>query len=236
MARRPDAAAERLAGAALGGRVAHSGFLEPADADALAAELRRPGVAVVVDGGVPAARRRVVIAYPDHLPTASVPMTAVYVGGVGDGEALRAAARVAGVKATSLGDAVAHQDGVSLIVLAPAPAALLGLTRLEGHEVAPMEVPVERVAGGSERELAVVVPSLRVDVLGGKAFRVSRSYFARGVEAGRVRVNGRLADKGSTAGVGDEVYAEGLGRFRVLRVEGTTRRGNLKVAIRTEKG
>lgn len=234
MAERADA--DSLAGAALGGRVAHSGFLEPAEADALAAELRRPGVAVTSTGGAPGARRRVVIAYPDHLPEASVAMTAVYVGGVEDTEELRSAARVAGVEAAQLGDAVRHRDGASIIVLAPAPQALLGLGRVAGHEVTPMEVPPARVTSGSLRELEVVVPSLRVDVLGGRAFRVSRSYFGKGVQAGHVRVNGRLADKGSVVDVGDEVYAQGLGRFRVVAVEGTTRRGNLKVLIQAETG
>jgi RNA-binding protein YlmH len=230
----PDA--DALAGAALGGRVVHSGFLEPREADALVAALKRPGVAVAVTGGVPAARRRVVIAYPEHLPSASVPMAAVYVEGASDGEALRSAARVAGVDAAALGDVVTHRDGISLITLAPPPAALLGLRRLQERVVAPVTVPLERVATGTEREFEAVVPSLRVDVLGGKAFRVSRSYFAKGVAAGRVSVNGRVADKGATAAAGDEVYADGLGRFRVLRVEGTTRRGNLRVTIRAERG
>lgn len=234
MAGRPDA--DALAAAARGGRVAHSGFLEPAEADALAAELRRPGVSVALDGGVPGARRRVVVAFPDHLPSVSAPLAAVYLEGVADADAARATARTAGVDAADLGDAVRHRDGVSLVALASAVPALLGLTRVEGREVAPLQVPLDRVAAGTVRELEVVVPSLRVDVLGGKAFRVSRSYFAKGVAAGRVSVNGRPAAKGTSAEAGDEVYAEGLGRFRVLRVAGTTKRGNLRVVIQAERG
>jgi RNA-binding protein YlmH len=227
--------AEALAGAARGGRVAHTGFLEPSDADALVAALRAADVSVAVDGGVSAARRRVVVAFPEHVPKATVAMSAVYFEGVEDADALRAAARTAGVDAAQLGDAVRHQDGTSLITLAPPPAALLTLGRVGDREVAPLQVPVERVSGGSERELEVVVPSLRVDVLGGKAFRVSRSYFAKGVGAGRVRVNGKRADKGATAGPGDEVYAEGLGRFKVVSVAGQTRRGNLRVTLHAER-
>lgn len=225
-----------LAAAARGGRVAHTAFLEPEEADALVKELRKAGVPVMVSGGTPAARRRVVTAYPEHLPEATVELAAVFLEGIDDPDAARAAARAAGVEAGELGDTVHHQDGISLITLAPVPEALLGLRRLQDRQVAPMTVPLERVATGTEREFEAVVPSLRVDVLGGKAFRVSRSYFAKGVVAGRVSVNGRVADKGATAAAGDEVYAEGLGRFRVLRVEGTTRRGNLRVTIRAERG
>ncbi len=227
--------AEALASAARGGRVAHTGFLEPPDADALVAALHGAGVSVAVDGGVSAARRRVVVAYPEHVPEATVGMAAVYFEGVEDPDALRVAARAAGVDTAALGDAVRHQDGISLITLAPPPEPLLALERIAGRQVTPLVVPIERVAGGSERELEVVVPSLRVDVLGGKAFRVSRSYFAKGVAAGRVRLNGKRADKGATAGPGDEVYAEGLGRFRIVRVEGQTRRGNLRVTLHAER-
>jgi RNA-binding protein YlmH len=227
--------AETLARAARGGRVAHTAFLEPPDADALVASLRAAGVAVSVDGGVSAARRRVVVARPEHVPEATVGMAAVYFEGVEDADALRVAARAAGVDPATIGDAVRHQDGISLITLAPPPEPLLTLARVAGRPVTPLPVPLERVAGGSERELEVVVPSLRVDVLGGKAFRVSRSYFAKGIAAGRVRLNGDRADKGATAGVGDEVYAEGLGRFRIVRVEGQTRRGNLRVTLHAER-
>jgi len=229
----PDA--EALGRAARGGRVAHTGFLEPSDADALVAELHAAGVSLTVEGGVSAARRRVVVAFPEHVPEATVAMAAVYFEGIEDADALRAAARTAGVDAGQLGDAVHHRDGISLITLAPPPEQLLALERIVGRPVAPLVVPVERVSGGSERDLDVVVPSLRVDVLGGKAFQVSRTYFAKGVAAGRVRLNGERADKGATAGPGDEVYAEGLGRFRVVRVEGQTRRGNLRVTVHAER-
>ena len=45
-------------------------------------------------------------------------------------------------------------------------------------------------------------------------------------------LNGRPAGKSSSAALGDEVYAEGLGRFTVLEVQGETRKGNVKVVLR----
>lgn len=80
-----------------------------------------------------------------------------------------------------------------------------------------------------------VVPSLRVDVLGARAFGVSRSYFAKGVAAGRVSVNGERAGKSATAAAGDEVFAAGLGRFYIVAETGATRRGNPKVTLRVER-
>src|SRR5688572_1133479 len=82
--------------------------------------------------------------------------------------------------------------------------------------------------------VTAIVPSLRVDVLGARAFKVSRAYFAKGVAAGRVRVEGAVAgaaSKATTADLGDRVIADGLGSFTVVSIDGTTRKGNLKVTL-----
>jgi len=227
-------AATRLRAEALGGRVSFSEFLEPDEADALVAELRASGVRAAAWGGYPGARRRVVAALPDPVPEATPPLTAVYAeGDVGPQDLWAAAQALLG--AARLGDATSHQAGASLIVLGEAPPELLGLGAVAG---APVDVSVTRIElafGGSERRQPAVVPSLRVDVLGARAFGVSRAYFAKGVAAGRVTVNGRQAGKSASAAVGDEVYAAGLGRFRVASVEGETRRGNLKVELSVER-
>ena len=218
---------------ALGGRVVHAPFLEPAEADALLRAARVPGVAAEAWGGYAGARRRVVTVRPEHVPHASTALVAWYVPGCSDAPALRVGLLRAGVDAGSLGDAVRHTDGCSLVVLAgiDPPSAL----QLEGSPMALEVVPVERVAAGSRKRLKVVVPALRVDVLGARAFGVSRSWFAKGVAAGHVRVNGVPADKRSEAGPGDEVWAEGLGRFRVCSLEGATRKGNHKVELEVER-
>lgn len=85
--------------------------------------------------------------------------------------------------------------------------------------------------GDSQRRMNAVVPSLRVDVLGARAFKVSRAYFAKGVAAGRVSVNGAAAGKSSSVEVGQEVVARGLGSFTLRSVDGETRRENLKVTL-----
>lgn len=76
-----------------------------------------------------------------------------------------------------------------------------------------------------------MVPSLRVDVLGARAFGVSRSYFAKGVAAGSVSLRGSRASHAATLEVGDEVEAKTLGKFKLVSVDGTTRRGNYKVSL-----
>jgi RNA-binding protein YlmH len=85
--------------------------------------------------------------------------------------------------------------------------------------------------GARDTLLTAIVPSLRVDVLGARAFKVSRAYFAKGVAAGRVSVAGKTAGKSTTVESGDVVVANGLGSFTVVTVDGLTRKGNAKVTL-----
>lgn len=228
------ALAERLRRDAAGGRVVHGPFLEPEQADAMLRDVQVPGVAAVAWGGFAGARRRALTVRPDHVPDARPQLVGWYLAGVHDAAAVRSAARASGVPADALGDVVGHADGCTLVALADvsAPTTLT----VEGRVVPLAVVPVERVAAGVSKRFSAVVPSLRVDVLGARAFGVSRTYFAKGVAAGRVHVNGRTADKGSEAGPGDEVWADGLGRFRVVTLQGDTRRGNRRVELEVERG
>ena len=211
--------------------MASSPFLEPVDADALASEVRRAGVGVSVDGGRPVADRRVVTAHPEQVPHAGPRLVAVWFAQARDEGSVRAAAIAAGVDAGALGDVVLDADGAAVVATTDVVAALV-VVRPAG--VPGVEVPLERLAQGRTRRRDAVVPSLRIDALGAKAFGVSRSWFTKGIAAGRVHVNGVRAGKSAEAGVGDEVWADGLGRFRVLEVHGETRRGNLKVTIEVE--
>lgn len=208
-----------------------SPFLEPDAADALVGALRHAGIAVSVDGGRPAAARRVVTAHPEQVPHAGPRLAAVWFAQVRDEGVVRAAAAAAGIDKGALGDVVVDAEGAAVVGLATAVPAL---TALRPAGVAGLEVPLARLAQGRSRRREAVVPSLRVDALGAKAFGVSRTWFAKGVAAGRVHVNGARATKSAEAAEGDEVWADGLGRFRVLEVRGETRKGNLKVTLEVE--
>lgn len=215
--------------------MAFTDFLAPAECDALLADLRREGVRSGAWGGYPAARLRVVAAWPPEVPVATAPLAGLHFGGAVTPEAVRGALVAAGVAPGRLGDAVVHQDGVTAVTLAPVPSSVVGELVLGGVPTHGREVPLEHVTSGTARELSAVVSSLRVDALGARAFGVSRAYFAKGVAAGRVLLNGRPAGKSASVSVGDEVYADGLGRFSVAALVGATRRGNQKVTLLVER-
>lgn len=224
---------EALVGAARGGRVASSGFLPPREADAAIARLRAEGVGVSADGGVAGAERRIVTAHPAELPTAGPRLAAVRFPDAFDPDDLRAALRAAGIDGGALGDARVDDSGVAIVTTAAALASVLAV-RIGARPA--VEASLAEWPAARERTRAAVVPSLRVDALGARAFGVSRAYFAKGIAAGRVHVNGRTVAKSAEAAQGDEVWADGLGRFRVSAVHGETRRGNLKVTIEVEGG
>lgn len=220
--------------AARGGRVVSTGFLNPEDVAKLAAELREHGVSVNLEGGYNGARRRALTAFPEHIPEASVALSAIYIAGVDDEADLRVALeRVS--SADAIGDVVAHQDGLSAVVLKSVTAEVLTLTRVGRQDVKPQLIDIEHLAKGSNKQQMIIVPSLRVDTLGAKAFNVSRSYFSKGIAGGKVSINGKPAGKSSSAEVGDEIYAEGIGRLSVLEVLGQTKKGNVKVMVDIEK-
>lgn len=229
------ALSQRLLAAARGGRVEHSPFLEAKDAAQLAAELRKTAeVSVRSEGGYPGAERQVVTAYPSHIPTATASFAAAYLPEREDEGRLRSELTATGIAAETLGDIIEHQDGFSVIVPESALKSLLALESLGGRPVQFQPVPLERLAKGRSRKEQVVVPALRVDALGAKAFRVSRSYFGKGVSGGKVFINGKKAGKSSTAELGDVIDAQGLGRFSIVEVQGTTKRGNMKVVLDVE--
>lgn len=226
---------ERLKRAAAGGRVQHTGFLSPQEAARVSFQLRSQGVHTSCWGGYWGAGRRVLTVFPPEIPTSDAPLTAVYFPTVDDEGVLRELLLRDGVPKDQLGDIVKHRDGLSVILKDPPHPATLNRKRVGSLEVEPMVVGLELVRQGKLSTKTVVVPSMRADVLGAKAFGVSRTYFGKGVAGGKVYLNGMVAGKSSVVELADEVYAEGVGRFCVEAIEGKTKRGNLKVVLQIEK-
>ncbi|MCA9835473.1 MAG: hypothetical protein KC422_01100 [Trueperaceae bacterium] len=215
------------------GRVNHTGFLEPDLAAELVAKLRQADISVTVSGGYPGAKRRVVTVFPDTIPEATTPLSAIYIAEAPDEATLNAGLRRQ-LEPGDIGDIIRHQDGYSAVILAKESSKLKTSINVAGHERSYEPFKLGLLAG-SRKRVQVIVPSLRVDALGAKAFNVSRSYFAKGIAAGNVTINGKRADKSSSSEVGDEIYAQGIGRMYLNSVQGETRKGNLKVLLDVEK-
>ncbi len=219
--------------AARAGRVAHSGFLDANEAAELNHKLK-DFASTNVWGGFAGAKRRVLTVFPDSIPDATTKLAAVYCNADIEADEYRMALQKY-LADNEIGDIVNHKEGLSVIILDSKLKQLPKQINLFGTEYELEEIGLEHLQSTKSGSRQVVVPSMRVDVIGAKALNVSRSYFAKGIKAGNVTINGQKASKSSSAQVGDEIYAQGLGRIMITEMLGKTRRGNLKIKIDMEK-
>ncbi|HWG84910.1 MAG TPA: S4 domain-containing protein [Deinococcales bacterium] len=231
-----------LVAQARGGRVVRTAFVDADTLDrrALASE----GVRYAVHGGFADPARVIYTIFPEHIPSVDDPVRVYRLNGEFPPDFRADDLQVAlGIPADHRGDIRAEGDlrfGAGFLVATTTKGAksLDGITSIRalGRE---LPVEVEAVEGGSlersNKTRAVVVPSMRVDVVGAKGFGVSRNYFQAGVEAGKVRVNGAPATSSTSIREGDTLTAEGLGRVEFKRVLNETRRGNFKVELEVHR-
>ncbi|WP_272975964.1 S4 domain-containing protein [Deinococcus geothermalis] len=226
-----------LVAQARGGRVVRTPFLDGDDLDRRA--LQDDEVRSVLAGGFPDARRVVLTLYPAHIPEVDSGVTVLRVtpapgGPAWDIQDFSVQLRRLNLPEDLLGD-VREERGGSFLVATTGKAAqiLADLTELGGRAVAVEAVGETAGRGSKTRE--VVVPSLRVDVVGAKGFGISRAYFQQGIDGGKVRLNGQPARASSEIREGDSLSAEGLGRIDFKRVVNETRRGNFKVELEVHR-
>ena len=226
-----------LVAQARGGRVVRTGFVEASDINrrALAAD----GVRFAVHGGFTDPARVVYTLYPEHIPAVDDPVRVLRVSGDFPPRFDAQDLIVALALPDDLRGDVRAEGGAFLVATTAKGAKLveaLGSVRSPSGQI---ELEVEAVTPGtlerSNKTRAVVVPSMRVDVVGAKGFGVSRSYFQAGVQGGKVRVNGALASSSTDIREGDTLVAEGLGRIEFKRVLNETRRGNFKLELEVHK-
>lgn len=82
------------------------------------------------------------------------------------------------------------------------------------------------------QEITGTVASVRLDSLLSLAFGASRSSLAGQIEGGRVFINGRLTtSNGYQPGEGDLISVRGMGRFRLKRIGGQSKKGRSYVTL-----
>ena len=226
-----------LVSQARGGRVVRTGFVEGSTVDrrALAAD----GVRFAVHGGFPDPSRVIYTLYPEHIPNVDDPVRIVQLEADFNENTDLQDVRVALDLPDELRGDIREQHGRFLVATLQKGVKQLQerpTIRIQGRE---LELQLEILDASSlERSVKtreVVVPSMRVDVVGAKGFGVSRAYFQAGVEGKNVRVNGAVASSSTTIREGDTLVAERLGRIEFKRVINETRRGNYKLELEVHK-
>ena len=225
-----------LVAQARGGRVVRTPFLDGDDIDRRL--LTGDDLNHRIAGGFPDARRVILTLHPAHIPDVDSGVQVYRVTPEDaaphwDAQDFSVQLRRLELNEEQLGDL--REDRGDFLIAATGKAAqtLAALTELGGRQVTVQ--PVGESAGKSSKVREVVVPSMRVDVVGAKGFGVSRAYFQQGIDGGKVRLNGAPARASSEIREGDSLSADGLGRIDFKRVVNETRRGNFKVELDVHK-
>lgn len=217
---------------ARGGRVVRTPFVDGDEIDRRM--LQDDEVRHKIAGGFPDARRVILTLHPAHIPEVDSAVTVLRLtpedaAPAWDLQDFSVQLRRLELNEDQLGDLREDRGGFLLAATSKAAQTLAALTELGGRHVDVEEVGES--AGKSSKVREVVVPSMRVDVVGAKGFGVSRAYFQQGIDGGKVRLNGQPARASSEIREGDSLAAEGLGRIDFKRVVNETRRGNFKVEL-----
>lgn len=138
-----------------------------------------------------------------------------------------------GIKRECVGDIFLSESGIYLFVTERiAPFVCENLTRVRHTAVKALPSLPPAAVYSREQERTVTVASLRADGVVAHALSLSRSDAEALFSARRVFVNGRVREEGEKALVpGDLVTVRGYGRFRLLRENGTTRKGRVSVSL-----
>ncbi|MBD2846275.1 RNA-binding protein [Paenibacillus sp. IB182496] len=219
-----------------------TGFLDPRQA-AIANSIanRYPDLALRFEGGYDDAERRRALLAPDYRPLEyEEPGIAVLEVQAPGGERLEldhgdymGAILGLGIKRDRIGDIHVHEAGCHVLVTDEiADYVNLHLRQVHRSAVLTELLPLEQLRAVKTQleEMSFTVASLRLDGICSDVYRISRAKIVEPIRAGRCRVNWKVTeDPSKPLNAGDVVSLQGLGRFKLLAVEGETKKGRLRV-------
>jgi RNA-binding protein YlmH len=223
--------------------VKRTDFLDPRQAVILTALAQRTdNVHVRFDGGYDKAERKRALVAPDyHLEMDDMGIEVLSIAG-GDSKFLTlthgdfmGSILALGMKRDKIGDIHVHESGCHCIVAAEA-STYLHLQLQQVHKVAVQTeiIPLEQFQSAEVNleELHISVASLRMDGIVSDAFRLSRAKVLTPIKAGRCKVNWKVEeDPSKPLQEGDMISVQGLGRFKLLEVEGISKKGRIRIKI-----
>jgi RNA-binding protein YlmH len=224
--------------------VKRTDFLDPRQAFILQTLVNRHAdVHCRFDGGYPQAERKRAIIAPDYRSLDDDDMgIAVLSVSSGDGKFLTlehgdymGAILGLGMKRDKIGDIHVVEGGCHCLVSAEAADYLhIHLSQVHKVHVQTEIIAVNRLEINKidleEHQLSVA--SMRMDGIVSDVFRLSRAKVLIPIQAGRCRVNWKVEeDPSKPLKEGDLISMQGFGRFKLLEVEGISKKGRIRVKI-----
>ncbi|GIP39693.1 RNA-binding protein S4 [Paenibacillus sp. J31TS4] len=224
--------------------VKRTDFLDPRQGEiVLALANRSSDVVVALNGGYEEAERKRAILAPDYRDPAEEPAGIVVLSITSDDAKLAelehgdymGAVLGLGIKREKIGDIHVLEQGCHILVTEEIAEFLrLHLQQVHRVHVQTELLPLEQLQTSPEtlEEMSLSVASLRLDGILSDVFRLSRAKALVPIKAGRCRVNWKAEeDPSKPLKDGDVVSLKGFGRFRVLAVEGMTKKGRMRVKV-----
>jgi len=219
-------------------------FLDPRQADIVDMLVRRhPDLHVLLAGGHPEAERKRAVIAPSYIPLepADARLALIRITAAGGkpaelehGDYLGALLGL-GIKREKIGDLHVSPDECQCVVAAEM-ADYIDLNLRQVHRVRVMteRLPVSELKPVVPEltEMTLSVASLRLDAVAGDVWRLSRAKVLEPIKAGRCRVNWKTEDNPACLlKEGDTVSLRGFGRFRLVRINGETKSGRLRITV-----
>lgn len=219
-------------------------FLDPRQAYILTTLVQRSAnVHVRFEGGHPDAERRRALVAPDYrvldgedmgIRLLSVESPDEKLGQLDHGDYMGAILGL-GIKREKIGDIHVRPDGCHVVAASEvADFIRLHLSQVHRVQVRTELLPLDqlRIVQTRLEEMSFTVASMRLDGIAGDVWRLSRAKVLVPIKAGRCKVNWKQTeDPSHPLRQGDVVSLQGFGRFKLMEVEGTTKKGRIRVKI-----
>lgn len=219
-------------------------FLDPRQSFILASLVQKAdNVVLRFEGGYAEAERRRALIAPDYRHLAEEDM-GIQVLSVSSGEGkfltldhgdFMGSILGLGMKRDKIGDIHVLDSGCHCLVAAEVSDYLqTQLQQVHRIQVQTEILPIEQFRQGQEtlEDMSLSVASLRMDGIVSDAFRLSRAKVLQPIKAGKCRVNWKVEeDPSKPLKEGDLISMQGFGRFKVLQVEGITKKGRIRIKI-----
>ncbi|NEN83343.1 RNA-binding protein [Paenibacillus elgii] len=204
---------------------------------------RNPDVHVRFDGGHPGAERKRALVAPDYRVLDDEEMGISLIEITSEDEKLKeldhgdfmGAILGLGIKRDKIGDIYVREDGCHFLVASEiADYIRLNLSQVHRLHVRTEQLPLNKLKATETKldEMFLSVASLRLDGIVSDVYRLSRAKVLVPIKAGRCKVNWKQEeDPSKPLKQGDVVSLQGFGRFKVLEVEGVTKKGRYRLKI-----
>lgn len=144
-----------------------------------------------------------------------------------------------GLKRGKFGDIVFHDDRIQFVLATEvADYVRLHLQKIGKTSIQLVEVPFEKMLTNIENwlEEVITISSMRLDVILSQVYHISRQKIQVHIQSELVKVNWKIVSSTSfECQEGDMISARGLGRLKIISIEGKTKKDKIRMIVAKQK-